>query len=337
MNSKRKFSLGGFVQQNMAWVLLALICSIFGFTSNNFFSFENIINILSQSSYIIVAGIGITFLMMSGAMDLSVGYAMSTCGVTCATMLSFWGWPVWLCILITLCMSILIAMLNTFLAIKLKLQILVVSIATMTIFQGVSYIISQSKSISNFPLVFKFIGQGSLFGIPVAIIIAAICFVAMSFVLNRTYFGRYVYALGGNEEAARLAGINVRGMRYTIAVITGFFVGLSTIMLISRLGAAQSVVGPGTEFSVITGVFLGGVSIRGGEGKLSGVLAGVLCISILSNGMQLGGVNIYYQYIVKGLIMIIAIGFDVFQLSRRNVVKKVSEADAGETQASKTA
>ena len=326
MKTKQRITVGSFVQQNMSWVLLAIICLVFGTTSKDFFNPVNIINILSQSAYIVVAGIGITFLMMSGAMDLSVGYVMSTCGVVCGTMLSILNWPVWLCVLLTLLLSIAIALLNTFLAIKLKLQILVVSIATMTIFQGASFLISKSKSISGFPLPFKFIGQGNLFNIPIAIIIAAVCFVVMSFVLNRTYFGRYVYALGGNEEAARLAGINVRNMRYTIAVITGFFVGLSSVMLISRLGAAQSIVGPGTEFSVITGVFLGGVSIRGGEGKLSGVLSGILCISILSNGMQLGGVNIYYQYIVKGLIMIIAIGFDVFQLSRRNVMKKPDES-----------
>ncbi|HWQ79563.1 MAG TPA: ABC transporter permease [Anaerovoracaceae bacterium] len=319
--SNKRWSIGDFLQRNMAWVLLAVICIIFGITSDNFFSIANILNILSQNAYIIVAGIGITFLMMSGAMDLSVGYVMSTCGVICATMLSIWNFPVWISIVLTLTLSIAIALLNTFLAIKLKLQILVVSIATMTIFQGVSYLVSHSKSISNFPLVFKFIGQGRILGIPLAIIITAICFVVMSFVLNHTYFGRYVYALGGNEEAAHLAGISVKGMRYAIATITGFFVGLASIMLISRLGAAQSIVGPGTEFSVITGVFLGGVSIRGGEGKLSGVLAGILCISILSNGMQLAGINIYYQYIVKGLIMIIAIGFDVFQLSRRNVIK----------------
>jgi ribose/xylose/arabinose/galactoside ABC-type transport system permease subunit len=196
----------------------------------------------------------------------------------------------------------------------------------MTIFQGVSYIFSKSKSISGFPPVFKFIGQGRVFGIPLAIIITAVFFILMSFILNKTYFGRYIYALGGNEEAARLSGIYVKKMRYMIAVITGFFVGLSSIMLIARLGAAQSVVGPGTEFSVITGIFLGGVSVRGGEGKLSGVLAGILSIAILSNGMQLAGINVYYQYLAKGTIMLVAVGFDVYQLNRRNIVnKKISE------------
>jgi ribose transport system permease protein len=314
--------ISDFLRLNMSWVILIIICTIFGITSDNFFSLNNIINILSQNSYLIVVSLGITFLMMSGSMDLSVGYAMSTCGVVCATLLVIAGLPVWICILLTLLLGIGIAVLNTFLAIKLKLPVLFISIATMTIFQGISYIFSKSKSISGFPPVFKFIGQGRVFGIPLAIIITAVFFILMSFILNKTYFGRYIYALGGNEEAARLSGIYVKKMRYLIAVITGFFVGLSSIMLIARLGAAQSVVGPGTEFSVITGIFLGGVSVRGGEGKLSGVLAGILSIAILSNGMQLAGINVYYQYLAKGTIMLVAVGFDVYQLNRRNIVNK---------------
>ena len=105
-------------------------------------------------------------------------------------------------------------------------------------------------------------------------------------------------------------------------MIEGFYIGLAVILLIGRLGSTQSTLGPGTEFSVLTGVFLGGVSIRGGEGKLSGVFAGILCIALLSNGMQLAGINIYYQYIVRGLILLSAIGYDVFQLNRRNNMKK---------------
>jgi len=145
----------------------------------------------------------------------------------------------------------------------------------------------------------------------------------MSFVLNKTYFGRYVYALGGNKEAARLAGIDINKMKYKIAMIEGFFIGIAVVLLISRLGSTQSTLGPGTEFSVLTGVFLGGVSIRGGEGKLSGVFAGILCIALLTNGMQLAGINVYYQYIVRGLILLSAIGYDVFQLNRRENMKKV--------------
>ena len=149
-----------------------------------------------------------------------------------------------------------------------------------------------------------------------------ILFLVMSFVLNKTYFGRNVYALGGNPEAARLAGININKMKYMIAAIEGVFIGIGVILLIGRLGSAVSTMGVGTEFTVMTGIFLGGVSMRGGEGKLSGVFAGILCIALLTNGMQLAGINIYFQYVVRGGILLAAIGYDVYQMIRRNNMKK---------------
>lgn len=317
----KKRDISGFLRQNMAWVLLILICMVFACTTDNFFGFTNIVNILSQSSYIIVASLGITFMMLAGQMDLSVGYAMSTCGVIAGKLLVNIGLPVWLCVVVTLCVSIGIALINSFLADKLKLDILIVSIATMTILQGASYLISESRTINNLPEAYKFIGQGKVLGIPIAVYIMIALFLIMSFVLNRTYFGRYVYAIGGNQEAARLAGINVKKMKYIIAIFVGLSIGIASIMITSRLGSCQSLVGPGTEFSVIIGIFLGGVSIRGGEGRLSGALAGILCISLLTNGMQLMNLNTFIQYIVKGVMMLAAIGFDVYQLSRKSKTK----------------
>ena len=319
----KKFDIGKLISDHVAWVVLLILLVFFGVFSPNFFSIRNIMNLLSQNAYLLVAATGITFIMMGGEMDLSVGYVISTVGVIGARLLVDARFPSWLVIIIMMLLTMGIELLNTFLSIKLNLQLLVVTIATMTIFQGVTFIISESRNITGLPDSFKFWGQKYLFNtIPVSVIIVLIAFLIMSFVLNKTYFGRYVYALGGNKEAARLAGININRMKYRIAMIEGFYIGLAVILLIGRLGSTQSTLGPGTEFSVLTGVFLGGVSIRGGEGKLSGVFAGILCIALLSNGMQLAGINIYYQYIVRGLILLSAIGYDVFQLNRRNNMKK---------------
>lgn len=326
---KKEFKLGLFISNNIAWAIFVILLLFFGIFSENFFSIRNIMNLLSQNAYLLVAATGITFIMMAGEMDLSVGYVMSTVGVIGARLLVETNIPSWMVILIMIASTVLIELLNTWLSILLKLQILVVTIATMTIFQGVTFIISESKTITNFPDDFKFWGQKTIGGIlPVSVLIMIVLFLIMSFVLNKTYFGRYVYALGGNKEAARLAGININAMKYLIAVIEGLFVGIAEVLLISRLGSTQSTLGPGTEFSVLTGVFLGGVSIRGGEGKLSGVFAGILCIALLSNGMQLAGINIYFQYVVRGIILLSAIGYDVYQLNRRNnMKKKVIEAE----------
>lgn len=137
----------------------------------------------------------------------------------------------------------------------------------------------------------------------------------MSFVMDRTYFGRYVFALGGNEAAARLAGINVKRMKYAIGCVAGFFCGIGAVILTSRVGAAAA----GTEITILTGVLAGGVSVRGGDGKIANCIAGVLIMGLLANGMQLAGLNTYYQYIAKGAIMLLVMWFDAFQIKRRAI------------------
>ena len=131
--------------------------------------------------------------------------------------------------------------------------------------------------------------------------------------------------MGGNSEAANLAGINVKKMRYIISALAGALIAISAIILTARLGSAHSNIGPGTEFTAITGILLGGISVRGGEGKMTSVFAGVLIISILTNGMQLAGLDTYYQFIAKGIIMLLAIGIDVYNLNRRQVVRKAAK------------
>lgn len=327
MNNLKHFNALDYIRTNLAWAILIVISIIFSFFSTNFLSLNNIVNISIQNAYIVVAALGISFIMMSGSLDLSVGFQMSANGVICALLLTQLNMPVWLVLVFAIAIGIFLSLLNTLISLKLNLPIFMVSLGTMTIYQGVSYVISESKAISGFPESFKFLGQGYFHGVSVPVIIAAVLFVIVSFILNKTYFGRYVYALGGNPEAARLAGIDVSRMKLLIAVLSGAFVGLSAMMLISRMGTAMSGTGPGTEFTVITGVLLGGVSIRGGEGKLSGVLAGILILAILSNGMQLAGLNIYYQFIAKGVIMLVAIGFDVYQMNKRQTARNARKGN----------
>ncbi len=308
--------------REMPWIILLVLICIFTAFSPNFLKISNLVNILNQNSYVLVASFGIAFIMMSGQLDLSVGYQMSLIGVCSAILMVKYQIPAMAVILFAMLMGIVLCVMNTYLAMKLKLQLMMVSIAAMNIFQGISYEMTDSMTYNGFPDSFKLLGQGYIGPVPFPIILMVILFIIMNFFLNKTYMGRYVYALGGNEEASRLAGINVTGVKLMIAAIEGFFVGLSTMMLISRIGSAQSAIGPGTEFTVLTGILLGGVSIRGGEGRLSGVAAGVLIMAILSNGMQMAGLGTYAQFIVKGLIMIGAIGIDVYQMNKRQKAKK---------------
>ncbi|MBQ1508938.1 MAG: ABC transporter permease [Erysipelotrichaceae bacterium] len=308
------------VRNNMPWLILLAVSIIFSFISPNFFSIANVINILNQNAYIITCAIGITLVMMAGQIDLSVGYQMSLIGVTMGLLVQKLGMPTPWLILIAIAEGIILSEINTFLALKLKITLLMVTVGTMTVYNGISFTISESKNLSGFDAMFKFIAKGYIGPIPFAVLITFIFVVIMSIFLNKTYYGRYIYALGGNEEAARLSGINVTKTKLMIGFFEGLFVALGTIMLISRVGTAHSGTGPGTEFTVITGILLGGVSIRGGEGKLSGVVAGILIMAILANGMQLAGWGTYVQFIAKGIIMLAAIGFDVYQMTHRKIV-----------------
>lgn len=316
------------LQRNIPWVILIILVIIFSLVTHDFFTWRNIINILNQNAYVVIAALGISLIMMSGAMDLSTGYQMSIIGVVTGILLTETSIPIPLIIFLALLMGVVINMVNAAVAHKLGLTLFIVSFAAQNIFMGISYTISDARIINRLPDAFKFLGQGYVGPIPFPIILAAVLFIIMNIFLNYTYWGRYIYALGGNTEASRLAGINVFGVKMMIAGICGVFVGLSSLMLIARIGTAQSSAGPGTEFNVITGVLVGGVSLRGGEGKLHGVLAGIFIMAILGNGMQMAGMGVYTQYIIKGLIMLLAISFDVYQYTRRQKVKVMRRSGA---------
>lgn len=310
-----------FCRRNLAWVLLILICGVFTFTSENFLSVTNILNILNQNAYVIISTYGIALIMMSGGLDMAVGYQMSICGVICAIMITQWNVPVVVACIITIIISIIFGALGTLLEQLLQLPRIFISIGLSTVYQGIAYVITNSKTISGLPGNFKVIGQGSILhpSLTYATIIMVVCGVVMSFVMDRTYFGRYVFALGGNESAARLAGINVKRMKYAIGCIAGFFCGLGAIILTSRVGAAAASTAAGTEITIMTGILVGGVSVRGGDGKIANCIAGVLIMGLLANGMQLAGLNTYYQYIAKGAIMLAVMWFDAFQIKRRAI------------------
>ena len=310
-----------FCSDNLAWVLLAIAVLYFSLQSSTFLTTRNLLNILNQNAYVLIAAFGISFIMMSGGMDLSIGYMMSITGVLSAKMIMEVGMPLVLVIPATILISMAFCTLNAVLSHVLSIPRIFVSFGTMTIFQGLSYVISNSKTVGISNDSYKFIGQGTLFGInfSFALLITIILGLIVSFILNKTYFGRYVFALGGNPDAARLAGINVKRMEIYISLLAGFFLGVSVLCLCGRVGSASATTATGTEFTVITGLLLGGVSIRGGEGKINGCIAGILLIALLGNGMQMAGMNIYYQYVAKGIIMLATIGFDTFQLNRKKL------------------
>ncbi len=296
-------------------VLIGLMV-FFSLLSPYFLTQANLTNIFVQQSYVIIAAVGLAFVMISGGMDLSIGYQMSVVGVSTAALIKWVGLPLPLAIGIGVAIGVVLGLFNGFASVKLKVHTLIVTLGTMTIFQGLSYIISNQSVILNLPVEFKYFGQGYVFDFIPFSVILMVCTVAIaSFVLNKTFFGRFIYAIGGNEEATHLAGVNVTMVKVVVFAICGFFVSIASIVLFARSGSAASATGPGTEFTCMTAAILGGISFKGGEGKMWGLVTGVLILGVLSNGMQLIGLNTYAQYIVKGFVLLAAVGFDTYQKS----------------------
>ncbi len=298
-------------------VLIGLMI-LFSIWSPYFFTLQNLTNVFVQQSYVIIAAVGLAFVMISGGMDLSIGYQMSLVGVTVAVLMKWLSWPIPLAISAGLVLGIVLGLINGVASIKLKVHPLIITLGTMTVFQGASYIVSNQSVILNLDPKFKFIGQGYIFDfIPVSVVLMIVVIFSASFLLNKTYIGRYIYAIGGNDEASRLAGINIKAVKLLVFGLCGFFVSLAAIVLFARAGSASSTTGPGTEFTAITAAVLGGISFKGGEGKMWGLFTGVLILGVLSNGMQLIGMGTYAQYIVKGLVLLAAVGFDTYQKNQK--------------------
>jgi Ribose/xylose/arabinose/galactoside ABC-type transport systems, permease components len=301
-----------------AVIVLVLICCIIIFTviSPVFFTLSNFQNILLQNSYLVVATLGMTILLIGGGVDLSAGYLLGFGCVIAAKALMEWHLPDGIAILLCIAVCTLMSCLNAILVIKIKINALMVTLATMTIFSGISFLVSNGQSIYNLPESFKFYGQGSVGGFPISAIIMIGLIILIIFIMNSTYLGRYIYAVGGNPEAARLAGIKTDKIRMITYLIGGICFGVSAFLLVSRSGSASSGMAVGNEFTAITAAVLGGVAIQGGEGKIWSVVVGAFILGILLNGFQIIGLGVYVQSVVKGVILIVAMGINMYQRSK---------------------
>lgn len=318
LEKNEKHGLLFYMKELTLVIVLFVLLLLFYCFAPKFMTIENIKNILVQNAYIIVSSIGMAFVIIGGGIDLSVGYQISLVGVITTISIQWFHLPVWCSVLIGLMIGTLLGAINGFLSVKLQVHPMVITLATMAIYQGISYIITNSNSIYGLPDSFKFIGQGKILGIPVSIIITVIVLIGATFFLSKTYPGRYIYALGGNGEAARLSGVNTSAMRVISFAICGFFGAVASILLVSRSGSMNSSVGAGTEFTCITAAVLGGVSMAGGEGKVWKVCVGAIILGVLSNGMQFVGLGVYPQYVAKGIILMAAISFDTYQKTAKS-------------------
>jgi ribose transport system permease protein len=298
------------------WAVFIILFIGFAIANPRFLSSSNLFTIARQVSMYGIASIGMTFVILIAGIDLSAGSVITIVNVVCAYLMVNSGFSMTSAIICSLVLAILIGILNGFLVSTIGIPAIIATFATQIIFAGAAYLLSGGTPIYGFDERFKVIGQGYVGPVPVPVIIMICCFAIGSFILNKTYFGRYFYAVGGNEEAAKLSGIRVSFIKYLIYALSGLFAGLAGIVMLSRTNSAQPTAGIGYEFDVITCVVLGGVSVAGGFGKMSNVVAGVLIIGVLTNGMVLLNVSTYTQMVVKGVVLVLAVGFDCLQKKR---------------------
>ena len=301
------------IKDKAIWIVFVVLFAAFAIAHPSFLTPNNLFVVARQVSMFGIASIGMTFVILIAGIDLSTGSIISVVNVICAFLMVNLGVNMWVAILIALVASAAIGFINGFMVATIGMPAIIATFASQIVFGGVALSLSGGTPIFGFPDEFRIIGQGHLGPVPIPVIIMVICFALGSFILNKTYFGRYFYAVGGNEEAARLSGIRVTWVKYLTYTLAGLFAGLAGIVLLSRTNSAQPTAGLGFEFEVITCVVLGGVSISGGYGKFSNVIAGVLIIGILSNGMVLLNVSAFDQMIVKGIVLALAVGFDCLQ------------------------
>jgi len=298
------------------FVLLGLIV-LFSIANPQFLTVRNLTNIVTQNTYFVIVAIGLAFVLISGGIDLSVGYQMSLVGVIMAMMMTEWGLPVWVALLTALILGTILGLINGTIVTRIRTFPLIVTLATAVIFQGISYMVSQARTFRNYPESFQAITKTRLLGIPLDVYLAVFIVIVASVIFYQTKWGTRVVALGGNEEALRLSGVNTRRLKTLVYTTCGFFTAIATIVMVSKANSMQSSFGPGTEFTALTAAIVGGVSFLGGEGNIPALVAGVFVLAVLGNGMQLAGWSTYAQFIVRGIILLGAVAFDEYQKNAR--------------------
>lgn len=295
-----------------------LIILVVGFSlaaPTTFFTTTTLFNILKQASVTGVVSCGVTMMLLTGAIDLSCASRMAIVTILVSTMMLN-GVPIPVSILAGIAVGALTGVLNAVLAEILHTTLFVTTLAINYVWTGVCYLTVGAATIYGLPKEFGSISQTLVFGtIPSIIFVFVACAVVASFILGKTRFGRHVYAIGGNREAARLAGINVVKVNIMTHAVAGIFIAIGAIILMSRTMVATAMTASGTySFDCIIGCVLGGVLLGGGNGKMSNAIMGILVINVLFNGLTIIGVNDYWQMVVKGAILFLAIGLDILQV-----------------------
>lgn len=312
MQSVRKF-----LKRN-SMILIALFILVLALTifTDTFMTKDNLLSVIRQISVDSVLAFGMAMVLIIGCIDLSVSSMLALSGCVCVYMIEH-GMPTELAILLTLAFGAGCGMVNGLIAAFTTIPAFIITLATQQVFRGAAYLMTNGKSIMCYDEKFSAMGTGYVGPIPILGIIIFICLILSSILLNKTKFGRGMYAIGGNKSAAIYAGIKVKKITCLVFVLTGILSSMSGIMLASRVYSAQPAAGTGYEGNAIAAAVLGGVSFNGGVGTIGGVLIGVFIIGFMNNGLNMLHVTSYWQIIIKGLLILLAVYLDTLRGSKK--------------------
>ncbi len=305
----KKISLKNVSNTVVVLAALIVLCIALSVSSPYFATQSNLINIVLQAAINATLACGMTFVILTGGIDLSVGSVVAFAGILLGAMLKS-DVPLGVALLGCVLIGGICGLINGLLVTRINLPAFIATLGMMSIARGGALYIADGRAISGFSGKLNFIGSGTVLGIPVMILIMAVTFAIGMFILRFTRAGRYIYAIGGNAEATRLSGINTNRYTVLVYIICGLTAGLAAVLLTARLDSAQPVAGEGYELDAIAATVIGGTSMSGGEGRLSGTIIGALFIAVLNNGLNLLNVSSYIQQIVIGLVIICAVTFD---------------------------
>jgi ribose transport system permease protein len=297
---------------------LALLVEIIIFSqfSQYFFTTENLLNISLQASITAIIAAGMTFVILTAGIDLSVGSLVAFAGILATSVIKI-NLPVYLSLTLGIFAGLLFGVFSGYIAgifvTKFKITPFIVTLALMTIWRGASFVYTEGRPVWELPESFSYLGGGRIVGVPVPTIIMIIVFIVSHIALTKTRFGRYVYAVGGNLEAARLAGIKTNRIRISVYIISGVLSALAGILLASRINSGQPNAGLMYELDVIAAVVVGGTSLFGGRGTIIGTFIGTMLIAVLRNGLNLVNVGSYVQQVVVGVVILLAVLIDQFR------------------------
>ncbi|MFP1603671.1 ABC transporter permease [Microbacterium sp. 2216-1] len=308
------------LQQSLAFGTLIVLVTFFAIASPAFFTVSNLTTVLLSTAVIAILALGTTFVIITGGIDLSLGTGMALSAVMTGVFITNWGMPIWVGVLGGIATGVLMGLVNGVNITILRLPPFIATLAMMMIAGGLALVISNVRPIyfSTSAPEFKRIALGTLIpGIPNAVLITLVLAVVAALVLSKTLLGRYTFAIGSNEEATRLSGVNTRRWTIFVYMFAGAFVGVAGVVIASRLDSAQPQIGMGYELQAIAAVIIGGTSLLGGRGSIVGTVIGALIMSVLVNGLRIMSIQPEWQNVVVGVVVLLAVFFDSLRNRQR--------------------